>query len=314
MKIAYIGGFWATNIGNAFYNIGILWLLRNVYGIDNVYFIPDPPQWFWNTKINYDLISKLNVDLVIISGPCFNFKIKKVYEDIFNNLKKKQISVGFVSVGASAYSSNETEYVKKFLNQYDVRFIITRDYETYRLYNEYQCQVYNGLCGSMFLNEALSLPNIEDKYVVYAFDFHNEPYMGNNEKYYVKRKYSILPQKEINGIKIVRCNHTSFSRIKYLIFNKPNQYYSDLPYGYLTIYKNADVILTNRVHACCAGLILGTPAMYIKNSKRSYSSRSHLFERIGVANIFNEPVLLNCDYINSEKNEMIKFMNTACHW
>jgi hypothetical protein len=39
MKIGYIGGFWATNIGNSFYDLGVLHLLEKLYGKENVYFI-----------------------------------------------------------------------------------------------------------------------------------------------------------------------------------------------------------------------------------------------------------------------------------
>ena len=49
MRVGYIGGSWSTNIGNSFYNMGALWLLKNVYGNDNVSFIPDPPQVYWGS-------------------------------------------------------------------------------------------------------------------------------------------------------------------------------------------------------------------------------------------------------------------------
>jgi len=47
MNIGYIGGFWATNIGNSFYNIGMIQLLTSIHGKENVHFIPDPPQVNW---------------------------------------------------------------------------------------------------------------------------------------------------------------------------------------------------------------------------------------------------------------------------
>ena len=56
MKIGYIAGFWATNIGNSFYNLGALYLLKKIFGEQNVFFIPDPPQWLWNVNNEYDFI------------------------------------------------------------------------------------------------------------------------------------------------------------------------------------------------------------------------------------------------------------------
>ena len=56
MRIGYIGGHWHTNIGNSFYNIGALHLLKKLYP-DSVYFIPDPAQEYWaKLKNDYKFI------------------------------------------------------------------------------------------------------------------------------------------------------------------------------------------------------------------------------------------------------------------
>lgn len=41
--VGYIGGSWASNIGNSFYNLGAIWFLKEIFGEDNVFFIPDSP-------------------------------------------------------------------------------------------------------------------------------------------------------------------------------------------------------------------------------------------------------------------------------
>ena len=160
MKVGYIGGFWSTNIGNAFYNLGAIWLLEKIYGKKNVFFIPDPPQVYWNSLENdYDLIPKLGLDLVIISGPILGFNLEQIYGNRFDEITRNGGSIGFVSVGAVLYSEKEADSVSAFLNKYNVSFVFTRDSETYNLYaKRLNTNVFDGLCASMFLNDAVLEP------------------------------------------------------------------------------------------------------------------------------------------------------------
>lgn len=311
MKVGYIGGFWATNIGNSFYNLGALYLLKKVFGKENVYFIPDPPQWMWNVKKNYDFISKIDLDVVFISGPCFNQNIGKVYKEIFDNLTKKNIGIAFISSGAAEYTLEETDYVKDFLSDYRVEFIMTRDEKTYELYKNMNIKVFNGLCTSMFLNdEVKSIPIIKDEnYNVFNFSKLSEPIIYKvNDKFLIKKRYLKKFQNSLDGLKIIRTNNSMFSRFKKFLFDRDNVYYSDLPYGYISILKNANLVFSDRVHTCACALIMGSKAMYVKSSKRSMDGRNNLFNRIGAKDIFNKPVGLDFDYINFEKKEMEKFL------
>lgn len=308
MKIGYIGGFWATNIGNSFYNLGALYLLKKIFDEKNVYFVPDPPGWMWNVENNYDFISKIKLDLVFISGPCLNYKIVSVYKPIFEAFKKNNIKIAFISVGASKYTKDESEFVQNFLNEYNVNYMFTRDEETYNLYKECSFPVYNGLCTSMFLNDATSVIPIQEseKYNVMNFSFSHEPIIEEVKNNYIIKKRKLFKfQKSLSNMKIVRPNNTMFSRIKYFLFNRDNIYYSDLPYGYLSIFKHAENVFSDRVHSCAATLILGGKAMYIKGSKRSHDGRNNLFKRIKVDTIYEKPSSLDFEYINEEKNKMI---------
>ena len=311
MKVGYIGGFWATNIGNAFYNLGALFLLKKVFGESNVYFIPDPPQWMWKVTNNYDFISDVDLDLIVISGPCLNYNIEKVYKKIFDTFKKNNIKIAFISVGASEYTQKEACFVKKFLNNYQIEFLMTRDRETYSLYKDSNFKVFDGLCTSMFLNDAVNIiPMKRNKdYYVMNFSMLTEPFiLKKDDKYFVKKRKLFQFQKSLDGLEIIRTNNTMFCRIKQLIFNRNNIYYSDLPYGYISILKHAKIVFSDRVHTCACALIMGGKAMYIKGSKRSRDGRNNLFQRIKADNIYQEPTELDFEYINIEKNKMEKFL------
>jgi len=147
MNIGYIGGFWATNIGNSFYNLGMLQLLKSIHGNKNVHFIPDPPQVNWPLlNDDYSLISKLDIDLYIISGPILGYPVKTIYSRIFDQIKKKGGKIGFISAGAVNYDEEEAGFVSKYLNNYNINFVFTRDSQTYDLYkNRLEAYVYDGL-------------------------------------------------------------------------------------------------------------------------------------------------------------------------
>ena len=169
----------------------------------------------------------------------------------------------------------------------------------------------------MFLNDAVNIPLVKDEYIVSNFSYFKEPYIEyKNSRWVYRHTKSLIPkfQTKINNIKVVRPNNSSFIPIfpKFhrggLLFNRENIYYSDLPYGYLSILKSAKLVFSDRVHTCAATLILGGEAMYIKGSIRSKDGRNNLFKRVGVDKIFEEPVMLDFDFINKEKDKMKSFL------
>ena len=311
MKIGYVGGFWASNIGNSFYNLGALNLLKKVYGEENVYFIPDPPQWLWRVDNNFDFISNIDLDLIVISGPCLNFNISRVYKTIFDNFKKNNIKIAFISAGASIYTKEEAKFASAFLNNYDVEFIITRDEETFKLHCNTNIRTYNGICTSMFLNDAVNVIPLKKKKTYHIFNFakSNEPIIEKvNGKFLVKKRYFNKHQYFLDGLEIVRTNNSMFNKFKSFVFDRNNTYYSDLPYGYISIIRNANIVFSDRVHTCACALIMGGEAMYIKGSKRSRDGRNNLFNRILANTIFDKPTSLNFDYIEKEKDKMVNFL------
>jgi hypothetical protein len=314
MKIGYIGGFWSTNIGNAFYNLGALWLLKKVFGENNIYFIPDPPQVYWSSlEDDYDLIPKLGLDLVIISGPIFGFNLELIYGKRFDEITRNGGSIGFVSVGAVLYSEKEADSVSTFLNKYNVSFVFTRDSETYNLYaKKLNTNVFDGLCASMFLNDAFVPVDVNDDYVVFNFSYFHDPIIDKvGDNWIVKKRYLCPPQENMMGYPVVRIKSSPYTpNIKFLkstmfVFPRKNMYYSDLPYGYLSILKSSEYVFSDRVHTCAAGLIFGSKCMYIKGGTRSKDSRNKLFLRLGLSDIYNKPISLDFDYIDTEKKTMI---------
>ena len=315
MKVGYIGGHWSTNIGNSFYNIGAMHILKKVYGKENVTLIPDPPQIYWpSIKNDFDLIAQLELDLIIISGPILGVNLIDVYSDRFEKITRQNCSIGFISAGAVLYSSEEADKVSSFLNKYDIEFVFTRDTKTYNLYkSKLNTNVYDGLCTSMFLNDALIIDRLSEEYIVYNFPYLNEPIINNYGGKWIinNRKLHQSFQKSLFECPIVRLHtrpyipNIKFIKSNRLVFTRENMYYSDLPYGYLSIIKSSKYVFSDRVHTNAAGLILGSKCMYIERNIRSRDNRKSLFIRLGLEDIFSKPVSLDFDYVESEKNKMI---------
>lgn len=313
IKVAYIGGSWSSNIGNSFYNLGTQALLDTIEGIES-YFVPDPPHWKEDVKNDFDIIGNLDVDLVILTGPCLNLNLIKIFSDTFVALKKRGVHIGFLSAGMSLYDDGEAKAVKAFLDQFKPLFIFTRDSDTYNFLSTIDSSIiYDGLCASMFLNDAVNVPplSLED-YYVFNFDGHKEPLIELNAsgKYLIKPK-NWRPQRNLNGLPIIRTDNRAITDGYKNIYSRPNIYHSDLPYGYLSILKGAKVVFSERVHSCAATLILGGSAQFVPLAQRSLEKRSRLFERIGVPDIFEQPSRLDFQYINAEKAEMQQALKNA---
>jgi len=314
MKVAFVGGLWSRNIGNSYYNLGATAFFRKIPFVD-AYFIPDPPQWEDpHVTTNFDLIASLDVDIVLLMGPCLNLRLRPIYENTFKALRHRRIPFGFVSAGMSLYDSGEANSVADLLSQYSPQFIYTRDELTANLLSSAGLKsVYSGICLSFYLNEAISLPSLDfPPYAALGFD-EREPNIGGNRNsgFYLKssaHKRRLLPQKSfasfIDNLPIVRLRNDSTLVSAQHLYRRPNSYHSDIPYGYLTLIKNAEFVITERVHTCAAALSLGTPAQYLPYSARSSEKRLLLFDSVGLSSITKHPLLLDKHLITDKKHSL----------
>ncbi len=310
MKIAYIGGSWSSNIGNSFYNIGTDLFLKKIGSTDHV-FIPEVPQWASpNVNNDFDPIGYLDVDLVIFTGPCLNLKIEGIYKKTFDLLQKRKIPIAFLSAGMSIYDAGEAMQVRTFLDRYKPSFIFTRDDHTATFLKAAGiANVHKGICMSFYLNEGPKYPELAmGEYVVLKFDeeepvIHGDEFSGFSTEKRTWRNRNAYPER-INGLEVVRTRNDSITAGAKYIYSRNNSYHSDLPFGYLTILKNAKYVLSERVHTCAASIVLGSAAQYIPHSTRSLEKRVSLFEKIGLKGITSKPCKIDSIVLDKEKNKL----------
>lgn len=118
---------------------------------------------------------------------------------------------------------------------------------------------------------------------------------------------SVLPavkrNSEVGKYKVIRTDHRFHPHFRRKIYRQKNSYVADLPYGYINLYANAELTLSDRVHACAATLAFGHSAMLF-----SKTNRSGLLERVGAGEICSRPVKLDMNLLEDEKKKELEWL------
>ena len=135
-SIAYIGGFIGTNIGNAFYDEGILYALKKYLPNNQIHYISDQPENYWlkkheNSNNKFDYLSKINVDYAVIAGPLFTESFQSLWMNTLQKLQLKRTKIVFLSSGFSKYSDTEVITTIEALKSIKPYAICTRDRFTF---------------------------------------------------------------------------------------------------------------------------------------------------------------------------------------
>ena len=118
---------------------------------------------------------------------------------------------------------------------------------------------------------------------------------------------SLLPAQkrsdQMGEYKIIRTDHRFHPHFRRKIYRQNNSFVSDLPYGYLNLYANAELTLSDRVHACAATLAFGHSAMLFAKT-----DRLGLLGRVGAKDICDHPVRLDMELLMEEKRKQINWL------
>lgn len=111
---------------------------------------------------------------------------------------------------------------------------------------------------------------------------------------------------EVAGLEVVRPEHRFNPHITPKIYKRPNAIASDEPWTYFTIYANAELTVSDRVHACIVTLAYGKPAILF-----SPSPRSQVFDRLGLSDIRERVVTLDPSCLEEERQAELAFLRRA---
>ena len=347
IKVALVSGFWAQNIGNAFFNIGGQWVLEQVFGKDQVQFIQDQPAYrtFYKQHKgppeNYArILDRMEVDYVVLQGPMLTSTFKHIWGATFAEYKKRGIKVILLGAAFFKYTKEEIKDVKNFIDQYPPAIISTRDAQTYEILKDWIPHTHNGIDSAFFVPKAFNPIKFDSDYFTFNFDRYPEPTIYFNvqkescdikfqfcdKKWCLKNPgvqnffsnqgkaqayighlldFRKLPQ-ELCGCEIIRPEHRYVPHMTHKIYQHPNSFVSDETFTYFSIYAGTKLTLADRVHACVMTLAYGNPAMLF-----TPSPRQALFARLGLTEICKHPVMLDLDYLEEERNGVLKFLKNS---
>lgn len=344
MRVAYCTGFWCTNIGNAFFSLGVEYVLKRILGEKNVTVVSDYQTYttgygkrLYPDKNQLEYISELDVDCVVLAGPVLSKYFLSLWKDILIKLEQRGVRYALLSAGMMKMTPEAKEECEKFFRDHPPYILISRERSTYETFGKYADHAYDGICFSFFAPEYYNPCRIsEDKIFVLNFDKISEPYIteGSGEGFDFEGKHysfeknsifnqiaaktdrfsdamiymqSVLPQKQrgnrIGEYTVFRTDHRFHPHYRSKIYAQGNTFCSDLPYGYLNIYANADLTLSDRVHACAVTMAYGHSAMLF-----SETNRVGLLERVGAGDISSRPVKLDLQKLADEKEAVVKWL------
>lgn len=109
----------------------------------------------------------------------------------------------------------------------------------------------------------------------------------------------------IGKYSVIRTDQRFHPHYRRKIYRQKNSFCADIPYGYLNLYANAKLTLSDRVHACAVTLAFGNSAMLFTKT-----DRQGLLERVGANDICHKPIKLDMEKLKEEKRLEIEWLST----
>lgn len=181
-RIAVLSGFWGTNIGNAFFNIGGKYVAEQIFPGESVEWIQDQPGYwtFWdqsrgNQPNDLVLLKYLECDAIVIQGPVFTTTFRNLWGDTFRALKARGTKLIFLSSALFRFTDEEREQNLRFLDEIKPDIICTRDRPTYEAFKDSAPHTYAGIDSGFFCSRAYHPFSLNLKYIAVNYDRFPEP-------------------------------------------------------------------------------------------------------------------------------------------
>ena len=341
-RIGILTGYWSTNIGNAFFQLGAKYVLDRIFPNDLVFPIGDQAGYAFprhGTPANsLDVVASLDLDYVVILGPFIRPEFDALLLPTLQALAKRGTKFIMLGIGMMQYDAGTVSAVKGQLRDLPISAFVTRDRQTFDAFSDLSCPTFDAVDIAFFIADTWPSevrPTL-DPYVVLNFDQLPEPafvttnsstgiQLGNKryelqmsswrrtlsekgvlfnllERMFVPRR----PVTRIGEYTVVRTDHRYNPVIRRKIYNAPSTYSGDVPYSYLALYNGCSATFSNRVHACVATLAFGNPAMLISKTPRAF-----LLDRAGATTIKEQLTKLDMVALAEEKRRYIEFLGNA---
>ena len=302
MKIVVENSTW-NNVGDAFYQFPLYKILKNTLKQHDVYMFDGPiyrsfkiPNTNFFKKKILDIRQFIDADIFVFSGPILLSNFINHYGELIKNIKNNNKEYMILSAFGDTASSQKNI---KFLLKYPPLAFSSRTKKTYDLYSEVANKSLDGICNAFFMSKSLKLTNLNLKnYIIYSFYSMPEPIIDfklneniidlqsikvnkrKNYLYSMYRHFQFIKYHpgEILNKKILRTVHDISYKFSHLNFARDNSYLSYNPLNYLSLYKNSELTISDRVHACVAALSFNKPAVLVGD----WGERAELFQKLKI--------------------------------
>ena len=217
------------------------------------------------------------------------------YSCFIKDMNQKGKLILFNGSGLREYSKNEADIVASELLKIKKHIVITRDELTYKLISRTGLNIRSGIDCAWFIKDATSIPKVEllEKYEIYNYD--NK---GNKK---------LLAKNNNTSSRCINTHHSAFHRHKWQL-KHPNTYIADNYMDYLTLYKNARKVETDRIHTAIASIAFNTPVSLFTDSERV-----HMFTRVGceIKTNNHQNILVNRERLAFEKENSLVLLKES---
>jgi len=331
LRIAVENSTW-NNIGDGFYQESITNIIESVAPdadvvsfdgpITRAFKVSDTQRY--NGRM-FDSRRLVDADLYVLSGPILGAALHSDYGGLIESLHRR----GLPYIILSAHGADKPELVRKnreLLEKFPPLAFSTRDDITFANYRGIAQMEWKGVCAAFFVGYVNRRYEVKSElpYILSSFYTEPDPYLTypeinedrfDPEKLKIKRR--TLPvwklsrhfqgmlayQTSIHGHEIIRPVHDIAYKFPHLNFCAPGRYLSYNPICYLSLYSGASLVVSDRVHACAAGIAHGIPGILIGKF-----DRAALFETGNIVCKRGQVLYPNMEAIHQRYHEFSDFI------
>ena len=188
--VAYCTGFWCTNIGNAFFSLGVEYVLKKILGEDRVTIVSDFQTYttsygrrLYPDKNQLEYISSLDIDYVVLAGPVISKYFLLLWEEILLKLEKRGIRYIILSAGMMKMTDETLSECKNFFKKHPPYIFVSREHATFNVFGQFADFAYDGICFSFFAPNYYIPTKINESYFTLNFDKIKEPKIWQDNIY-----------------------------------------------------------------------------------------------------------------------------------
>jgi hypothetical protein len=345
IRAAVVSGFWAQNIGNAFFNLGGRYAIEQALGPDTAQFIQDQPgYWTLNFRKNprnaFDLIGDADVEYLVIQGPVLSKIFRKLWLNTLDRCVSRGVKLVFLGAALFKYTPEEIRDVREMLQKYPPHLVSTRDQETYEAIKDIVPQCYSGIDSAFFVPKVYTPVPMCTPIIVNNFDRFPEPQLEaveSDEHSLAENEYLIAWKDRQMKVAFpkhlyqfgkgkIRCYLGSLADMRKL----PNEFMGHTiirpehrfsPHIKVKIYKRPNSIVADEPYTYLT--LYGNSTLTLSDRVHacvatlaygnpamlfSLSPRTRIFDRLGLSDIRKKPMSLSRDQLETERQGVLNFL------